>query len=213
MTNEYKGTIPYSEPVAKDVIASFSSRGPRGTDSRLKPEITAPGGSIFAAVMGSGDGGTSMNGTSMAAPHVAGVAALMVQAHPDWTPEQIKAAMMNTAVDLVDGSPIPRQGAGRVDAYRAVNTPVVAVGDSDLVSISGFFASNKNSYVVTRPVTVYNSDTIAHTFDVDWEHQGASLTGLDCHLLRRSSDRRARGLGDRNRHVHLRHDRSPSRSG
>ena len=179
MTAEYQGSVPYDEPVAKDIISAFSSRGPRGTDSKLKPEITAPGGSIFAAAMGSGSGGTSMNGTSMAAPHVAGVAALMVQAHPDWTPEEIKAAMMNTAVDLADGSPIPRQGAGRVDAYRAVSTPAHAVGDEDFVSISDYFATHNDTYVIARPVTLHNTDTMTHTYDVGWESQVTSLPGLD----------------------------------
>ncbi len=122
--------------VLPDTVATLSSRGPRGVDSFLKPEITAPGVGIFAAGMARGTGGVSMGGTSMAAPHVAGVAALMVQAHPDGTPETIKAAMMNTAVDLDDGSPIPRSGAGRVDAYQAVETWVVAVGDPDLVGVN-----------------------------------------------------------------------------
>ncbi len=121
-----------------DTIADFSSRGPRGYDSKLKPEITAPGVAIFAADIGSGNLGTSMSGTSMAAPHIAGVAALMKQAHPNWTNEEIKAAIMNTAVDLADeiSSQVPLQGAGRVDTLAAVTTKVVAIGDDNLVSLS-----------------------------------------------------------------------------
>lgn len=121
-----------------DTIADFSSRGPRGFDSMLKPEITAPGVAIFAANMGSGNQGVSYSGTSMAAPHIAGVAALMKQAHPNWSNEQIKAAIMNTAVDLADQSSaeVPRQGAGRVDALAAVTTPVTAVGDPKFVSLN-----------------------------------------------------------------------------
>ena len=115
----------------------------------------------------------------MAAPHIAGVAALMVQAHPDWTPEEIKAAMMNTAVDLADGSPIPQQGAGRVDAYRAVSTPVHAVGDKDFVSISDYFATHNDTYVIERPVTLHNTDTMTHTYNVGWESSATSLPGLD----------------------------------
>lgn len=168
--------------VPADSIGSFSSRGPRGFDSKLKPEITAPGVAIFAADMGSGSGGVSFNGTSMAAPHVAGVAALVAQAHPDWTSEQIKAVLMNTAVDLVDGSPIPRQGAGRVNARRAADTPVVAIGDEDLVSISDLLLSGEDTVVLTRTVTVKNADTIAHTFDLSWELQDGSLTPVDVAL-------------------------------
>jgi len=168
--------------VPADSVYPASSRGPRGTDSRLKPEIAAPGYNIFAAAMGTGDEGVSFSGTSMASPHVAGVAALMVQAHPDWTPEQIKAAMMNTAVDLVDGTPIPRQGAGRVDAYRAVGTPVFAVGDADFVSISEMFVTNEDEYTIEREVTLYNTDSMTHVFNVSWDYQGASLTGVEVTL-------------------------------
>jgi len=162
-----------------DSLADFSSRGPRGTDSRLKPEIGAPGYGIFAANMGSGSGGVSMSGTSMAAPHVAGVAALMVQAHPDWTPEAIKAAMMNTAVDLVDDSSIPQMGAGRVDAFKAVSTSSFAVGDEDLVSISDYVLYNVDNVSFDRPVTIHNTDDEAHTYALSWEYQGDSLSGLD----------------------------------
>jgi len=166
--------------IPADTVADFSSRGPRGTDSKLKPDVTAPGVAIFAAAMGTGTQGVSFNGTSMASPHIAGVAALMVQAHPDWTPEQIKAAIMNTAVDLVDGSPIPRQGAGRVRAYEAVHTPVVAVGEETAVSLSELFLAGENEHVITRTVTLYNSDAISHTYAVGWAYQGASFDqGVD----------------------------------
>ncbi len=168
--------------VPADSVYPASSRGPRGTDSRLKPEIAAPGYNIFAAAMGTGDEGVSFSGTSMSSPHVAGVAALMVQAHPDWTPEQIKAAMMNTAVDLVDGTPIPRQGAGRVAAYQAVSTPVFAVGDADFVSISEMFATNEDEYTIEREVTLYNTDSMTHVFNVSWDYQGASLDGVEVTL-------------------------------
>jgi subtilisin family serine protease len=121
-----------------DTIASFSSRGPLGQNAVQKPDVTAPGVGIFAAKMGSGDEGVAMNGTSMAAPHVAGVAALVRQAHPDWSPEQVKAVIMNTAVDLAAGSAVvPRQGAGRVDAYRAVTENALATGDEDVVTSTG----------------------------------------------------------------------------
>ncbi|MGC8947629.1 MAG: S8 family serine peptidase, partial [Anaerolineae bacterium] len=121
-----------------DTIATFSSRGPRGFDSSLKPDVSAPGVGIFAAAVGTGDGGVSYSGTSMAAPHVAGLAALIREAHPDWTPEQVKAAMMNTAVDLVAGPSrqTPRQGAGRIQAYPAVTAETIAIGDPDRVSLN-----------------------------------------------------------------------------
>ena len=140
-----------------DQIAIFSSRGPRGYDSALKPEVAAPGVAIFAAQMGTGTGGTSMSGTSMSAPHVAGVAALLRQAHPDWTPAEIKAAIMNTAVPLADATGLPRAGAGRVDAYAAAQTTAVAMGDPDLISLSwGSVISNEDTVTLTGTVTVRN---------------------------------------------------------
>ena len=151
-------TIPSSIP--PDTIAPFSSRGPRGFDSILKPDITAPGVSIFAAKMGGGDEGVSFSGTSMAAPHIAGVAALLKQEHPDWTPEMIKAAMMNTAVDLndPDSAEVPRQGAGRVDAWKAVTTNAVAIGDPDLVSLNwGFFTTGSDLVVKHKNITLVNT--------------------------------------------------------
>ena len=177
LTNAYQGAVVYDEPSSVDIISSFSSRGPRGTDSMLKPEITAPGGSIFAAAMGTGDKGTSKNGTSMAAPHITGVAALMVDAHPDYTPEEIKAAIMNTAVDLADGAPIPLSGAGRVDAYRAVDTGVVAIGDEDLVSLSyGVLYDNTPGVVATKQVSVENKSVTTQVYNTDWMFQTGSMT-------------------------------------
>jgi subtilisin family serine protease len=164
-------------PTPPDTAATFTSRGPRGFDSMLKPDVTAPGVAIFAADMGSGTEGVSMNGTSMASPHVAGVAALMKQAHPTWTPEHIKAAMMNTAVDLVSGFQIPRQGAGRVEAGKAITTPVVAIADEDLVSANwGFAITSHDEKVLTKDVTLWNWDTKPHTFTVDAALQMGTMT-------------------------------------
>jgi len=148
-----------------DSAATFTSRGPRGFDSYLKPEITAPGVGIFAADMGTGTGGVSYSGTSMSSPHVAGVAALLRQAHPTWTVEQIKAAMMNTAVDLVDGSPVPLQGAGRVDAYRAATADVVAIGDPDLVSLNwGVIPIESDTYMDIKNITLRSFYTATRVY-------------------------------------------------
>lgn len=160
-----------------DSIATFSSRGPRGVDSILKPEVTAPGVAIFAANAGTGDEGQSLGGTSMATPHVAGVAALILEANPGWTPEAIKAAIMNTAVPLVDDTPIPLSGAGRVNAYRAANTSVVAVGDEDLVSLNwGLLLTGEDIVTGTKQVTLYNDGGSDETFDVAAALQTGSLT-------------------------------------
>ncbi|MFE7246175.1 S8 family serine peptidase, partial [Streptomyces sp. NPDC057580] len=82
-----------------DTTAQFSSRGPVAVTHTLKPEIAAPGVDISAAAAG-GRGVyayRTMSGTSMATPHVAGAAAVVRQAHPDWTAQQIKAALVSSA--------------------------------------------------------------------------------------------------------------------
>ncbi|MEU9834002.1 S8 family serine peptidase [Streptosporangium sp. NPDC048047] len=114
-----------------DRLADFSSRGPRAVDGALKPDITAPGVGIVAArAAGTSLGSpvdalhTSLNGTSMATPHVAGAAALLAQEHPSWDGQRLKAALMSTAKDT--GYSAYEQGAGRVDVARAVSQPVVS---------------------------------------------------------------------------------------
>ena len=143
----------------------------------LKPEITAPGTAIFAAAMGGGSAGTSMSGTSMAAPHMAGVVALMRQKHPNWSNEQIKAALMNTSVDLADTSSqqVPRQGAGRVDVLAALKTDVVAVGDPKFVSLNwGVVKVTEDNFSSSRSVTLRNYSNAPVTLDV-----GALFTNND----------------------------------
>jgi hypothetical protein len=107
-----------------DAMAEFSSRGPRAGDVGLKPDITAPGVEITAArAAGTGlgevvdDHYVRLSGTSMATPHVSGAAAILFQQHPDWSNEQVKAALMASA-KTVDGVGVFDQGAGRVDIAR-----------------------------------------------------------------------------------------------
>ncbi|KYK38758.1 MAG: hypothetical protein AYK18_06325 [Theionarchaea archaeon DG-70] len=103
-----------------DGLASFSSRGPT-TDTRTKPDIVCPGVSIYAARAGTSCSDTSMSGTSMATPHAAGVAALMLDANSSATPLQIKNCMGATAIDKYNAGKDALWGWGRVDAYAAVN--------------------------------------------------------------------------------------------
>ena len=110
-------------------ISPFSSRGPRKGDGGLKPEITAPGAGIVAArATGTSMGEpvdesyTAASGTSMATPHVSGVAALLAQDHPDWTNEQLKNRLIGTADP--QQAAVSEQGAGRVDADQATNDGV-----------------------------------------------------------------------------------------
>lgn len=108
-----------------DTTATFSSRGPAGLQHTLKPEIAAPGVGISAAAAG-GRGVyayRSMSGTSMATPHVAGAAAVVKQSHPDWSAQQIKAALVGSAATTVPGD-VRETGGGRLDVKAALDATV-----------------------------------------------------------------------------------------
>ncbi len=81
------------------VITSFSSGGPTNYDHRLKPDLAAPGGQILSSTVTKsiGEPFAVFDGTSMATPHVAGAAALLLQQHPGWNPHQVKSALMSSA--------------------------------------------------------------------------------------------------------------------
>ena len=109
-----------------DTISSFSSLGPARGGSGFKPDITAPGSAIVSAGVGTGAGPLTLGGTSMSAPHVAGVSALLLAENPELTPEGVKAILQNSTVAAVpDGTIGPaqalsRQGTGVVRADKAV---------------------------------------------------------------------------------------------
>ncbi|MER5689759.1 S8 family serine peptidase [Streptomyces sp. NPDC002205] len=118
-----------------DQLADFSSQGPRQGDSGLKPEITAPGVDVLAANSSQATWTNDtrhyreMSGTSMAAPHVAGAAALLAAAHPDWTGQQLKDALISSAKATPQYTPY-QAGAGRVDVAAAVRNTVFATGSA-----------------------------------------------------------------------------------
>jgi minor extracellular serine protease Vpr len=115
------------------LAASFTSGGPRTGDGALKPDVTAPGVNVFSTAIGTGNGGTYESGTSMATPHVAGVAALAVQAHKNWQEPSVRAAVVETASPAALGDYAPRiEGAGLVQAVGATTTDVtVDSGESE----------------------------------------------------------------------------------
>ncbi|MVO83470.1 S8 family serine peptidase [Streptomyces sp. p1417] len=138
-----------------DKLARFSSRGPRVGDGAIKPDVTAPGVDITAAaapgseiekeVGQNPEGYLTISGTSMAAPHVAGAAALLKQQHPDWKQPELKGAL---AASTKPGKYTAfQQGSGRVAVDRAIKQTVVA----DPVSIS--FGTQLWPHTDDKPVT------------------------------------------------------------
>ncbi|MCP3740275.1 S8 family serine peptidase [Rossellomorea sp. BNER] len=113
-----------------DHLAEFSSRGPANGNDDIKPDVVAPGVAIFSTMpeyLNDPQDGENydmayglLNGTSMASPHVAGTAALILQEHPEYTPFEVKEALMNTADKMNGHYSVNEVGAGRIDAYESV---------------------------------------------------------------------------------------------
>lgn len=124
--------LPTEFSITPDVLASFSSVGPNGDPNILKPDITAPGVNILSAYSPALAGADFdlVSGTSMAAPHIAGSAALLKQIHPTWTPAQIKTVLTSTATQDVlqpdESTPATyfQRGAGRVNLGAVANAGV-----------------------------------------------------------------------------------------
>jgi minor extracellular serine protease Vpr len=113
-----------------DTITDFSSRGPRTIDSLIKPEISGPGSNVISAEMGGGNQPVQMSGTSMSGPHLAGVMALMRQAFPTASVQELKARVLNNSKILMKGNTylsVARQGAGRVQVEKAYDATVIAM--------------------------------------------------------------------------------------
>jgi minor extracellular serine protease Vpr len=148
--------------------ASFTSAGPRSGDSWLKPDVTAPGVGIFSAGIGTGNSFAVMSGTSMAAPHTAGMAALVRQAHPTWKGvTNWKAAIVNTAdPGQVAGYTTRVAGAGLIQAVGATQTQVVALGDQGTATLNYGFAELGGDYSQTRTIKLHNFGNVAASFDV-----------------------------------------------
>jgi subtilisin family serine protease len=164
-TKSFTGGAPVTEN-----ISSFSSRGPT-RDGRLKPDITAPGSVIYSArsfdqvpafdpIVPGNDNYFIMAGTSMAAPHVAGIAALAWQSNPVLTSVQMRERIRRTANPPTDGSATPNTtwGYGKVNARAAVRNSVASI-TAPATAIPGSpvnMTSENSSGAIGSPITSYS---------------------------------------------------------
>lgn len=171
---------------AGDALNPGSSRGAHGSLGIIKPDVAAPGTLIFSAASGTGAAAHSLSGTSMSSPHVAGIGALVRATHPEWTPAQVKAAIMNTATHDVwtginqtgDAYGPQRVGSGRVDAVDAVTDPVLAYAteDPDQVSVTfGVVDVGAETVTATKTVTLQNTGSEAVSYGTSFA--AATTTG------------------------------------
>ena len=173
-----------------DVIASFSSRGPVTWNSApyvgtwIKPDISAPGVAIFSAIPGA-DWEGDWNGTSMAAPHVAGTVALMRQANPTLTVDALKQLLAQTALDLGTAGMDNTYGWGRINAFAAVTAALAGVGTIDGVisSSAGGFVDGARVRVVETGQQVftdvnghYTLKAVAGTYSIEVSRFGYSTS-------------------------------------
>ena len=169
-----------TDPSVDDTLSGFTSRGP-GLDNSFKPDVSAPGDGIQSVGAGTGDSTAVLSGTSMASPHVAGVAALLKQKWPDLPPLAIKAMIQNSTTPLyrdgVAGSsdpyPLTLQGVGRVQADVANTlTSYAAPGGVSFGRVNAKWGSH-----FTREVTITNLSGQAKVFSVSHEPNQA-MTGV-----------------------------------
>ncbi|AXI10630.1 peptidase S8 [Oceanobacillus zhaokaii] len=162
----------YVETVYKETestIAPFSSRGPVTINWNIKPDILAPGTNILSTVPG---GYQALQGTSMAAPHVTGVIALIKEAHPDWTVEQIFNAIRTTAAPIAkEGKLVDpiEQGMGSIRPLDAINTPLIIHGAQ---LAFGQIEDYKESKTLEIEIENTTNETQTYTFDIPKKDKG-----------------------------------------
>jgi minor extracellular serine protease Vpr len=160
----------------QDILAGFSSQGPTAVDFAVKPDVTSVGVNVLSSITcvgkpagcpGDGSGWAFFSGTSMSTPHIAGSAAVLLNLHPDWSPAQIKSALVNRA-DLVIKDAITgthdvgptAQGTGRE------NLSVAADSTTWMDPVSASFGRVTIGHPTSVTVTLSNPTGTDETFSV-----------------------------------------------
>lgn len=153
-------------------IADFSSRGPVTINWHIKPDILAPGTNIRSTVPG---GYQELQGTSMAAPHVTGVIALIKEAHPNWTNEQIFGAIKTTGMQMQDREHIPVeptiQGMGLIQPNKAIETNTIIENPQLIFGKMDTFRQTKK---VNVSVENTSNKMQKYSFDIPMKQTGMS---------------------------------------
>jgi subtilisin family serine protease len=175
--NTLRNSVRQSLPQNADKVYTASSRGTHG-NGNLKPDVTGVSVQVFSTDVGTGSDGKTLSGTSMSSPMIAGTAALVRSKHPDWTPEEVKANIMNTAdKDIFTGDNRTgdkyapnRDGAGRVDIPQALDNQVLAyvVNDPGAVSVSFGPVEVTGPTTLTKTVKVVNKGLSAAAYNLSY---------------------------------------------
>ncbi|AEP31666.1 S8 family serine peptidase [Brumicola nitratireducens] len=154
--------ITVASSTKSDQLSSFSSKGDSQADAPLKPELSAPGDDIFSA--SPGENIISLSGTSMAAPHVAGAAAILLQQFPELTAAEVKQRLMASARDI--GFLPHAQGAGRLDIIDALD---VSLASAEGIVDFGNITQQTGSYQSDLSLTLHNLSNQPVVLAVDSE--------------------------------------------
>src|SRR5437588_2440452 len=172
----------------KDILAGFSSQGPTNVDLAVKPDLTSVGVNVLSSITcvgksdtcpGDGSGWAFFSGTSMSTPHIAGAPAVLRDLHNDWSPAQIKSALVNRADLVVKDAKTgihdigsTAQGAGRENLFVAAN------GTTWLSPVSASFGKVPTGSPTSVTVTVFNPPGNAQNFTVSkWKFTPSTFGG------------------------------------
>ena len=164
-----------------DFVAFFSSRGPV-SPFYMKPDIVAPG--AFINTTDAGGNYKIVSGTSFAAPHVAGTAALVLQKNPQLTPEELKSILMTTS-DMVSNEynerfPAEVAGSGRINAAKAIDSELIIIPPNLIFNLSAYNQIQTKDLEITgiddQPVLVRFENNHVVDFDYNLKRENLTIT-------------------------------------